>query len=133
MKLQCYVCKYVTATEFLFQDFFYTCMSHLSDRGFASPVIDPKVEAEKKRQEALAKEKEAVIKEYEEKTKQSKWFWQKDEKKDKESKAKAAEEEKDQKVRPPSSFFMHSENSSLDFRELFLQCRIRTNVSPLLA
>ncbi|KAJ9651944.1 hypothetical protein H2198_008807 [Neophaeococcomyces mojaviensis] len=98
----CYVChkastKVLTTVEN--KDFFYTCLSHLTDRGFASPIIDPKVEAEKKRQEALAREKEAIIKEYEEKTEENKWFWQKDEKKDKDSKAKKAEDEKDEKLK----------------------------------
>jgi len=51
----------------LCQDFFYVCVGHLSDRGFASPLVDPKVEAEKEREEAKKREIEKVIKEYEEK------------------------------------------------------------------
>jgi len=76
------------------QDFFYTCSSHLTDRGFATPIIDEKAEAEKKKQEQLAKEKEAIIKEYEEKMKKS----GKDVKKKEEDVAVSAEAEKDKKV-----------------------------------
>ena len=74
------------------KDFFYTCLAHLKDRGFASPVVDEKAEAEKKKQEELAKEKEAIIKEYEAKSKKS----NKEVKKD--DPAKVAEAEKDEKV-----------------------------------
>ncbi|KAK5941670.1 hypothetical protein PMZ80_005620 [Knufia obscura] len=78
----------------IMSDFFYTCPSHLTDRGFATPIIDEKAEAEKKKQEQLAKETEAIIKEYEEKLKKK----GKDEKK-KEDPAKTAEDEKDQKLK----------------------------------
>lgn len=77
------------------KDFFYTCTSHLSDRGFASPIIDEKAEAEKRKQEELAKEKEAVIKEYEESMKKKGKAVKKDS-----GSAKTAEEEQDDKVRP---------------------------------
>lgn len=93
----CFVC-HRSSTKVLIttdnKDFFYTCPSHLTDRGFATPIIDEKAEAEKKKQEQLAKEKEAIIKEYEEKLKKK----GKDEKK-KEDPAKTAEDEKDQKLK----------------------------------
>ncbi|KAK5100036.1 hypothetical protein LTR70_007998 [Exophiala xenobiotica] len=76
------------------KDFFYTCPSHLTDRGFASPIVDEKAEAEKKKQEQLAQEKEAIIKEYDEKLKKSG-----KEARKKDEPAKVAEEEKDQKLK----------------------------------
>lgn len=79
------------------KDFFYTCPSHLKDRGFATPVIDEQAEAERKKREQLAKDKEAIIQEYEEKMKKKKGKDAK--KKDAEDPAKAAEEEKDQKLK----------------------------------
>lgn len=43
------------------------CVGHLSDAGFASPVLDPAVEAAKKKKELMDKEIEKVKQEYEEK------------------------------------------------------------------
>ena len=82
-----------TALRLVLKDFFYACPSHLTDRGFASPIVDEKAEAEKKKQEELAKEKAAVIKEYEEKKKKKG-----KEAKKKDDPVKTAEEEKDEKV-----------------------------------
>lgn len=75
-------------------------------------MLDPKVEAERKKAEELQKEKEAVIKEYEERMKKKQGWWKglvggatsstdkkKDEKKDGDGKDDNAEErEKDAKV-----------------------------------
>ena len=49
------------------QDFFYVCLGHLKDRGFALPIINEKEAAEKKRKEELEQEIERVKREYEEK------------------------------------------------------------------
>lgn len=57
------------------KDFIYTCPSHLKDPGFASPVIEPKAEAARKKAEELQKEKEAVIKEYEERMRKKQGWW----------------------------------------------------------
>lgn len=65
----------------------------MADRGFATPIVDEKAEAEKKKQEQFAAEKEAIIKEYDERMKKK----GKDVKKKGEL-AQIAEEEKDQKV-----------------------------------
>ena len=81
------------------QDFFPACQGHLSDKGFASPVVKPSAPPpsaevlEKKRKEALEREIELVKKEYEEKQKRKK---EKDEEKDsKDDKDKSKESSKE--------------------------------------
>lgn len=115
------------------KDFFYTCPSHLTDRGFASPIVDAKAEAERKKQEQLAKEKEAIIKEYEEKLKKSGGK----EAKKKDEPAKTAEDEKDQKLKALDAKATTSTSSSADdsprqftLHRNFYQMRLdrRTNI-----
>lgn len=81
------------------KDWFYICPGHLTDKGFATAVIDAEAEAAKKRKEALDAEIELVKKEYEEKMKRK----GKDKKKDASKKIKdddaPAEEEKDPEER----------------------------------
>jgi hypothetical protein len=89
------------------QDFFYICVSHLSDRGFASPVVDAEAEAAKKKKELMDKEIEKVKQEYEEKQRKKKAKKKskdddKDKKKDDEDEDKA-EKERDDKVSGISS------------------------------
>ncbi|RPB28476.1 DUF1742-domain-containing protein [Terfezia boudieri ATCC MYA-4762] len=78
----------VTACQ---KDFFPVCPGHLTDRGFATPIVKsppPAPSAEEleiKRKEALEKEIELVKKEYEEKQKRKK-------EKEKEKKEKSKEE-----------------------------------------
>ncbi|KIW10162.1 hypothetical protein PV08_11123 [Exophiala spinifera] len=71
----CFVC-YKPSVKVLItpdnKDFFYICPSHLSDRGFASPVVDAEAEAAKKKKEWREKEIEKVKQEYEEKQKKKK-------------------------------------------------------------
>jgi hypothetical protein len=55
----------------VWQDFFYICTSHLSDRGFASPIVDAEAEAAKKKKELMDKEIAKIKQEYEEKQKVS--------------------------------------------------------------
>lgn len=84
------------------QDFFYVCVSHLSDRGFASAVVDAEAEAAKKKKELMDKEIEKIKQEYEEKQRKKKSKKKskdddKDKKKDDEDDDKA-EKERDEKV-----------------------------------
>ena len=79
------------------KDFFYICTSHLQDRGFATPKVDPKLEAEKRDREALQKEIELVKKEFEEKQKK-KGKKKEDKKEDKKENEGEAEKERDDKV-----------------------------------
>lgn len=97
------------------KDHFYICLGHLTDRGFATPVVDEADVASKKKQEELDREIELVKKEYGEKLSRKKKT--KDEKKqgaakkddkseekegqDKDDDAKA-EKGKDEKVASPS-------------------------------
>jgi hypothetical protein len=91
------------------QDFFYTCAGHLSDKGFASPIIDAEAVAAKQNEEAKKREIEKVIQEHEEKQRKRREKRKaKDDAKDKDedkSKKKAeadddskAEKERDDKV-----------------------------------
>ncbi|KAK5082862.1 hypothetical protein LTR05_006743 [Lithohypha guttulata] len=118
----CFVC-HKASTKVLItadnKDFFYTCPSHLLDRGFASPIIDEKAEAEKKKQEQLAKEKEAIIKEYEEKMKKK----GKDVKKV-DDPAKVAEEEKNQKLKALDTKAATGATSDDGPRQNFYQIRL---------
>ncbi|KAJ9612443.1 hypothetical protein H2200_004040 [Cladophialophora chaetospira] len=67
------------------KDFLYICVSHLSDRGFASPVVDAGEEAAKKKKELLDIEIEKIKQEYEEKQRKKK------------AKRKAKDDDKDKK------------------------------------
>ncbi|KAI9773852.1 MAG: hypothetical protein M1840_006078 [Geoglossum simile] len=84
----CEICYKPTAAVLITADnrtdFFYVCLGHLKDRGFASPIADEREEAAKKRKEELELEVERVKKEYEDK--QSKKKKEKEGKKDKEEK-----------------------------------------------
>lgn len=88
------------------QDFFYICTSHLTDKGFASPIVDAEAEAAKRRKEAMDREIEKVKKEYEEKLKAKK-AKKKSKGDDKEKKQEddnddsKAEKERDEKVSKP--------------------------------
>ena len=73
------------------QDHFYVCKAHLKDKGFANPIVDEKVEAEKRRKEALDRQIEEVKKEYEEAQKQKKA--KKKSKDDKDKKKEDAEDD----------------------------------------
>ncbi|RMZ92297.1 hypothetical protein DV736_g484, partial [Chaetothyriales sp. CBS 134916] len=64
----CYVCFKPTTAVLITPD----NKSHLKDKGFASPLIDEKAEAEKQRKEAMDREIEQIKKEYEEKVKSKK-------------------------------------------------------------
>ncbi|OCT54885.1 hypothetical protein CLCR_03107 [Cladophialophora carrionii] len=87
------------------QDFFYICVSHLSDKGFASPIVDAEAEAARKKKELLDKEIEKIKQEYEEKQRKKKAKKKakeddKDKKKDDDDDDKA-EKERDDKVKRP--------------------------------
>ncbi len=94
------------------QDHFYVCFTHLKDRGFANPIIDPTEAAEKKKKEEIDREIEQIKNEYEERLKkkaknkkekkgdgkdQDKKDDKKDDKKEEDDDAKALKE-KDEKV-----------------------------------
>lgn len=92
-----------------FQDFFYICPGHLTDPGFASPVINAEAEAAKAKKAEMDREIEKVKLEYEEKQKRKKEKKKKgkkdDDGKDKEKDKKEededqgkAEKERDEKV-----------------------------------
>lgn len=98
--------------DFVRQDFFYICIGHLGDKGFASPVVDAEAQAAKRREEAKKKEIEKVVKEYEEKQRKKKEKRkakedENDKEKDKKEKKAEAdddakeEKDKDEKVRFP--------------------------------
>ncbi|KAF3934702.1 hypothetical protein ABW20_dc0105622 [Dactylellina cionopaga] len=81
------------------QDFFYICPAHLTDRGFATAIVDEAAEAEKKKKEEMDKEIEKLKKEYEEKVKR-KEEKKKDKDKDKDKdKGKGKEKVEDDKVK----------------------------------
>ena len=65
------------------------CASHLSDKGFATPIVDPEVEAGRLKKEAMDKEIAKIKAEYEEKQKKKKA-----KKKGKDAKEKEKEKEK---------------------------------------
>lgn len=86
------------------QDFFYICVSHLNDKGFAAPVVDAEAEAAKKKKELRDQEIQKVKDEYEEKQRKKKSKKSskedekdKDKKKDDDDESKA-EKERDDKV-----------------------------------
>jgi hypothetical protein len=86
----CFICYKPTSAVLITpdqKDFFYVCLGHLKDRGFAIPVLDPAEEAAKKRKEELDREAEKLKKEYEEKQKKKKKD-KKDKDKDKDDKDK---------------------------------------------
>ncbi|KAL6245235.1 hypothetical protein RBB50_008010 [Rhinocladiella similis] len=102
----CFVCYKPTVKVLITpdnKDFFYICPSHLSDRGFASPVVDAEVEAAKKKKELMEKEIEKVKQEYEEKQKKKrakkKSKDDKDKKKDTDDDDDKAEKERDEKIK----------------------------------
>ncbi|KIX10315.1 uncharacterized protein Z518_01397 [Rhinocladiella mackenziei CBS 650.93] len=71
----CYVCYKPTVKVLITpdnKDFFYVCVSHLSDRGFASPIVDAEAEAAKKKKEMMDREIEKIKQEYEEKQRKKK-------------------------------------------------------------
>ncbi|EWC45861.1 hypothetical protein DRE_04868 [Drechslerella stenobrocha 248] len=51
------------------QDFFYICPAHLTDKGFATALLDEAAEQERKKKEEMDKELEKIKKEYDEKMK----------------------------------------------------------------
>ncbi|KAK3385629.1 VPS4-associated protein 1 [Podospora didyma] len=76
------------------KDWFYVCPSHLKDKGFCTPKIDPaEVEARKKRE--LDEEIARVKKEYEEKQKKKKKEEDEKNEKDKKDNDKKDDKEKD--------------------------------------
>ncbi|BFZ61784.1 hypothetical protein YB2330_002860 [Saitoella coloradoensis] len=84
----CFICKKFTTTVLITPDqadFFYACNGHLSDTGFATPVVDKEAEAKKAREAEIEKEVERLKKKHAEK--QSK--------KDKDSKDSDSEKIKD--------------------------------------
>ncbi|ERF76040.1 hypothetical protein EPUS_01373 [Endocarpon pusillum Z07020] len=92
----CYVC-YKPTTRVLItpnnKDFFYICPGHLTDPGFASPVIDAEAEAAKAKKAAMDLEIEKVKQEYEEKQKRKKEKKKKGKKDDGKGKEKEKEQE----------------------------------------
>lgn len=97
-------CRMLTTAYNQQQDFFYVCVSHLSDRGFASPVVDAEAEAAKKKKQLMDQEIQKVKDEYEEKQRKKKSKKSskddgkdKDKQKDEDDESKA-EKERDDKV-----------------------------------
>lgn len=80
------------------QDFFYTCIGHLSDRGFCQPDADEAAAAAaREKKEELDREIEKVKKEYEEKQKIKREKRKaKEKEKDKEDKEKASKNEEEE-------------------------------------
>ena len=87
------------------QDYFYVCRSHLKDKGFATPVVDEKAEAEKRKKEAMDIEIQKIKQEYEgrQKSKKSKKKAKDDKDKKSEDDDSKAEKERDDKVSLDSS------------------------------
>ncbi|KAJ6031214.1 Protein of unknown function DUF1742 [Penicillium herquei] len=71
----CLIC-YKPSTSVLItpdnKDFFYVCPAHLQDRHFCTPIVDKEGEANRQKEEAMAKEIEKVKQEYEEKQRRKK-------------------------------------------------------------
>ncbi|KAI1617816.1 VPS4-associated protein 1 [Exophiala viscosa] len=101
----CYVCLKPSVKVLITpdsKDFFYVCPSHLTDRGFASPIVDAEAEAAKKKEEVLDKEIEKVKQEYEEKQRKKGKKKSKDDDKDKKKDDQdddEAEKERDDKIK----------------------------------
>ena len=98
-------------TNSISQDFFYICVSHLSDRGFSAPIVDTDAEAARKKKELMGKEIEKVKQEYEEKQHKKKAKKKsKDDDKDKKNDDDdddKAEKERDEKVSRPLSLLSY--------------------------
>ncbi len=79
-----------------FQDFFYICKGHLTDKSFCSPIVDPQA-AERAAREAREREIELVKKEYEEKQRLKREEKEKSKKKDKEDSKSDEDDDKKKK------------------------------------
>ncbi|CAO2658779.1 Nn.00g065020.m01.CDS01 [Neocucurbitaria sp. VM-36] len=96
----CWIC-YKPSTSVLItpnnKDFFYTCVGHLSDRGFCQPDADEAAAiAAQKKKEELDREIEAVKKEYDDKQKLKREKRKgKDKEKEKDKDVKSTEEAED--------------------------------------
>ncbi|EXJ80194.1 hypothetical protein A1O1_08336 [Capronia coronata CBS 617.96] len=98
----CYVCHKPTAKVLITpdnKDFFYICVSHLSDKSFASPVVDEEAEAAKRKKELMDREIEKIKQEYEEKQKKKKAKDNSKEKKKDDDDDGKAEKERDDKIK----------------------------------
>ncbi|GAP88589.1 putative UPF0589 protein [Rosellinia necatrix] len=76
------------------QDFFYVCPTHLTDRGFCSPIIDHDAIAAKKKRE-MDEEVEKLKREYEEKQRKKKEKEAEKEKEKEKEKGKEKDKEKE--------------------------------------
>ncbi|KAJ9487765.1 hypothetical protein VN97_g5541 [Penicillium thymicola] len=85
------------------KDFFYVCPAHLQDKHFCSPIIDTEGQAQRLKEEALAKEIEKIKKEYEEKQRRKKEREKASSKDNKEEKDKGKDESKDKDKDAPES------------------------------
>ena len=111
------------------QDHFYICKTHLKDKGFANPIVDEKVEAEKRKKEALDCQIEEIKREYDERQKQKKAKKKskddKDKKKEDAEDDSKAEKERDDKVSPtstqPSHLLTHSRSKLLRLVQIQVQ------------
>ncbi|GAO48466.1 DUF1742-domain-containing protein [Saitoella complicata NRRL Y-17804] len=98
----CFICKKFTTTVLITpdqSDFFYACNSHLSDTGFATPVVDKEAEAKKAREAEIEKEVERLKKKHAEKQLKK----DKDTDKDADSDKKKDDTNNDKKEDKPSS------------------------------
>lgn len=103
----CFVCYKPTNTVLVTSDgksdFFYLCEGHLVDKSFASPQIDPEVEAAKEKKKALEKEIEELEKKWKERESKKKKAKKDDDKeedssKDQEEKALKNEKDKNEEI-----------------------------------
>ncbi|KAJ5931536.1 hypothetical protein N7516_006025 [Penicillium verrucosum] len=85
------------------KDFFYVCPAHLQDKHFCSPIIDTEGQAQRLKEETLAKEIEKIKKEYEEKQRRKKEREKASSKDNKEEKDKGKDESKDKDKDAPES------------------------------
>ncbi|KOS44618.1 hypothetical protein ACN38_g4420 [Penicillium nordicum] len=85
------------------KDFFYVCPAHLQDKHFCSPIIDTEGQAQRLKEETLAKEIEKIKTEYEEKQRRKKEREKASSKDNKEEKDKGKDESKDKDKDAPES------------------------------
>lgn len=98
----CFVCYKPTPKVLITpdsKDFFYICASHLTDKGFASPIIDAEAEAARLKKEAMDKEIAKIKAEYEEKQKKKKSKKQEKNGKEKDKKEDEDEKERDEQIK----------------------------------
>ncbi|KAK9456438.1 VPS4-associated protein 1 [Dipodascopsis uninucleata] len=104
----CMICYKPTSAVLVSEDgkndFFYICQAHLTDSGFATPVINAAAEAAKRKKEELEKEIEKLKQEWDLKQKR---------KKKEKSSSKEDDNKEDDKIKEKKEKFEHKEQMEI--------------------